>query len=128
LTARLTNCGCCLHCPSLRAPDAGKPVSLVRECEADWSAICDVSSKEDAFQRGARRRRIVGKEDHEGFAGRDAERICQRRRASVIADEEVERLLNETARLFERKMCKRLRPRAVCPRLERVGVYIPPIS
>jgi len=24
---------------TLRAPDAGKPVSLVRECEADWSAI-----------------------------------------------------------------------------------------
>src|SRR5258708_10065674 len=63
--ARLTNRDRCLHCPSLRALDVGQPVSSVRECEADWSAICDATSKEDA-SRGSRvrRTRIVGKEGH----------------------------------------------------------------
>jgi hypothetical protein len=46
----------------------GQASSLVRECEADRSAIRDASSKENASQRcRAKRIRILGNEEHAGL-------------------------------------------------------------
>jgi len=48
--AHLTNTNAGLDCPTLRAPDEGKPASVLWDYGADWSAMRDAFSKEDALQ------------------------------------------------------------------------------
>jgi hypothetical protein len=108
-----------LHSSTLRAPDAGKPVSLVRECEADRSAIRDVASKEETSQCcRAKRTRVAGKKSTKSWAVRRRAYLSARR-ASVFADKDAKRFSKRDCEFFEQRTCKRLRPWAASPRLAR---------